>query len=394
MTYVDEEGEMIDWRNRISSLYSRKDSFSKTLEEELDKQRSKDEEAEKTNLNGLVLSDKLREKMKPLKSVTPQNVISALSQYDPEKAKMLDSVMAIVDDSLDLGVKGQYLGRIKIGKGGRLLGGRVLFDAHGEYHLVHLDPDLLDSGEPLDLLEEPLYVLDERRDLLTPKEPPFPQLNLAGILIHEIFGHAYDSKDGDADISVDYEGMFYDDKNELANAHSGLEDLLEGEFRAYYEEYRFLDWNIQTYSPLYADWRKSDHGDHDHRNQEDLSVYILYEFPLYAEYEKGRDTHDWTEFKRKIAASHIMTQESLSPVREYCYNKYRYKLERDRSKDVRTINRPLNRPLSSFMDGLINACEKREVMGEAVKLCLKQDLRHPISPQNPNKKIRNSNRKK
>ena len=152
----------------------------------------------------------------------------------------------------------------------------------------------------------------------------------------------------------------------------------------FYEEYSFLDWNINTYSSLYADWRKSDHGDKDHRNQEDLSEYILDDFHLIEEYIKGRDLHDWTEFKRKIASY-------MQPFLQYCENKFRSKKDRTDGAYPNVV--PKKDKLCGLTDGMSEAIERMEMRGKAVRRCIKHDLGN-FSPLNPNIKKRNSNRKK
>ena len=370
-----------------SAKNSQKDDFCKQLDSAIQEEQVKDEKSKILDSNSLILSDRLREKMKPLKSVIPPNVIQALSQYDPEKARMLDSVMVVLDDRLDIGVQGKYAGRIKIGRNGR-----VLFDSHGKYHLVLLDSEMFEKDP-------------ENPNLFNNTKKNNTELQIALTLVHEIYGHAYDHVDKFTELPIGFEEPLQDDKNKLAQAQSALEDLLEDEFAAFYEEYSFLDWNLQTYSSLCKDYYKDnwiklqktwEGGDLSFKEESEyyFAEIISGDFPLYDEYKKGRESRDWTEFKRIIAASYIISNEHLRYFLQYCESRFRYMYEKYRTYEEAEPDVVQKKDkLCGLEDGLVKALGLMEMREKTVKMCMKQNLGN-FSPHNPNKKIRNSNRKK
>jgi len=401
----------------------------KKLGSVIEEDQAKDEITKKLDSNRLQLSERLRGKMKPLKSVIPRDVLMALEQYYSEKAKMLDSVMVVLDDKCEFWEEGRYEGRINIGKSGRFL-----FDTNGKYHLIRINSDRFESLYP----EEPdLRELNKRFKSIFPNADPLAlekmlkemvekdkeekrafamvarkkeEFKLALVLVHELFGHAYDHKDGFTDVSVELKDLVDGDKDKLAHAQSFLEDYLNDEFRAFYEENRFLDWNIQTYSDLWKGYvvgckkiyDATIEGYYTCKDRMTGEVYaceeetpernfynhnILHDFPLYEEYTKGRDSQDWTEFKRAIATDYIDLP-GLEAFSQFCARKYEYK-----AKEKFPRTKPNDNRMCGFFDGVSETMRELTTRGEILRLCVKNDFGN-FTPFDPNKKIRKSNRKK
>jgi len=282
----------------------------------------------------------MREKMKPLKLSVSEDVIAALNQFSQEKAALLDSVMVVIDDEEAKKNDGEYFGRIKIRKDGQ-----VMLDAQGEYHLI-----IIKSNEAIG-----------------------SPLKLATTLAHEIYGHAFESRDAHTEKSTAYKGSLKDQESLLKYVQTALPFLLEEEFKAFYEESRFLDWSVQNNNSLWTGYLKDHVGEDNAFN---------HDFPLHEEYAKAVQTGDWTEFKRTIATSYILSQEHLRLAFYYCYMKYKdefeplLRLQKTEKPGIRPSKRLMRKFLNKFIEILIKE--------NSINLCLEKDAKDLINPLNPN----------
>jgi len=219
-----------------------------------------------------------KEKITPLSEAIPQEAISMIKEYDPEKSNILDKIFVITDDRLDDIRRGEYLRKMQIDKNGQ-----ISFSSDDEGHLIALPP--IKQGDS-----------------------PF---RLAQTLVHEIFGHAMDNSDGNfSEFFEEPEDGVIEDPMKLCEFFSMR---LQSEFKSYFIENHFREWAIKNKIPSFTSYQE----EMEQRRKSDPEL-DLPDFDLFEIYKRARETGDWTKFKETIIFINITGKKRIFTLYLFC----------------------------------------------------------------------------
>lgn len=202
----------------------------------------------------------------------PYEIMAALEGFEPEIAKEILPKVLINFQQCDV-VSGQYLGKGEFDKNGVLF---LKTNPSDPRYLVSV-PSIGDSDS---------------------------KLKLATTLVHEIFGHAYD----------DREGFLSELNNKVLPMHGCevnaevMQLRFEAEFIAFYQSCKFLDWVMDnrlansievSYSNIVL---PLDNNEKAHLISEELGSF---DSDIFIIYKEAINTGNWSKFKKRIATNYL-----------------------------------------------------------------------------------------
>jgi hypothetical protein len=225
----------------------------------------------------------------PLIDSLPEEVIDFLTKFDPEKAELFSDTLLFYDYSAQsllteiFDVDNLYAGYGGLGSFCDQRGFHFAPESDSRYHLIALPAASKRSS----------------------------CFEIAKVVVHEVFGHAFDNRDGRRSIT------------NIVSARDGREmffkrwkDTLQSEFVAWKETCRFIDWIVN--SPNSSLSLKQDVAD-GIKEFDDDDASGHYEYGLYEEYKEAIATGDWSHFKKLILDQYV-SLDQLCYVKDYFDN--------------------------------------------------------------------------